>query len=457
MIFCFQYIINQYICSNITKETIMERLLIEDLKRWKTAINRKPLILQGSRQVGKTWLLKEFGKRCFDDVCYINFEEATPLKETFDGSISSKRILEKLSAYHGKKIEPQHTLIIFDEVQEMPRAITSLKYFAEESPEYAICCAGSLLGIALHAGTSFPVGKVDFLTLRPLSFHEFLIANGKELIANMILDGSAELPEFREMLTDLLKNYFVVGGMPAVVEAWMNNHDYQEVERIQADIIRTYDNDFSKHAPKPMAAKIRYVWNSIPSQLAKENKKFVYGLVREGARAREYEDAIMWLSDAGMIHQTFRVKKPDIPIKAYTDLQSFKIFMLDVGLLRAASGVSPKTIIEGNRIFEEFKGAMTEQYVLQELMQIKGWNGEYYWASESKAEVDFLITDGYEVYPLEVKAEMNVKARSLMTYMDKYAPKKAFRTSMLPYSHNGSLTNLPLYMLFAFRQLGLEK
>lgn len=430
----------------------MERTLIEELHNWKDKSDRKPLILRGARQVGKTWLLKDFGKRFFKEVCYINFEQKDVLGAIFKGTLSPKRIIEQLSVYSGKKILPENTLIIFDEVQEMPRALTSLKYFAEEAPEYAICCAGSLLGVALHEGTSFPVGKVEFLDLYPLSFREFLLANGEEMLLDYILkDGNRELAAFTERLTDYLKKYLVIGGMPSAILKWLDTHDFFEVDDVQKQLVAAYENDFSKHAPRQMIEKIRYVWDSIPSQLAKENRKFVYGLVREGARAREYEDSLMWLSDAGEIIRTYNISKPDIPLKAYADLKSFKVFLLDVGLLRCLSGVSPKVILEGSRIFEEFKGALTEQYVCQELQLHKRLQTNFYWTSSSSAEVDFLISDGMEVFPLECKAGLTMNAKSLKVYRQKYKPRLSLRTSLLPYSRNEEegIVNIPLYMLFA--------
>lgn len=430
----------------------MERTLIEELHNWKDKSDRKPLILRGARQVGKTWLLKDFGKRFFKEVCYINFEQKDVLGAIFKGTLSPKRIIEQLSVYSGKKILPENTLIIFDEVQEMPRALTSLKYFAEEAPEYAICCAGSLLGVALHEGTSFPVGKVEFLDLYPLSFREFLLANGEEMLLDYILkDGNRELAVFTERLTDYLKRYLVIGGMPSAILKWLDTHDFFEVDDVQKQLVAAYENDFSKHAPRQMIEKIRYVWDSIPSQLAKGNRKFVYGLVREGARAREYEDSLIWLSDAGEIIRTYNISKPDISLKAYADLKSFKVFLLDVGLLRCLSGVSPKVILEGSRIFEEFKGALTEQYVCQELQLHKRLQTNFYWTSSSSAEVDFLISDGMEVFPLECKAGLTMNAKSLKVYRQKYKPKLSLRTSLLPYSRNEEegIVNIPLYMLFA--------
>ena len=427
----------------------MERLLIEELKKWQNKTDRKPLILRGARQVGKTWLLKEFGKICFKDVCYINFEQVGSLESVFSGTLNPEEIINQLSVFHGKRIQPNDTLIIFDEVQEMPRALTSLKYFAEETPEYAICCAGSLLGVALHKGTSFPVGKVDFLTLHPMSFREFLIANGEHMLVEYVLNGSRALQPFESRLVNMLKQYFIIGGMPSAVKKWLDTKDYFAVDEVQHAIIVAYENDFSKHAPKNLVEKIRYVWDSIPSQLAKENKKFIYGLVREGARAREYEDALMWLSDAGEILRTYNVTKPDVPLKAYADLKSFKVFLLDVGLLRCLSGLSPKVILEGSRIFEEFKGALTEQYVCQELNTIPHLQSQYYWTTPSKAEIDFLLSEGLNVIPLECKAGYTMNAKSLKSYREKYSPTLSLRTSLLPYERNEGMCNIPLYILFA--------
>ncbi len=429
----------------------MERQLIGQLLKWKESKGRKPLVLEGARQVGKTWLLKEFGRKYFKDVCYINFEKSDVLEEVFAGDLSPQLIIEQLSIYNGKKIEPENTLVIFDEVQEMPRALTSLKYFCEEAPDYAICCAGSLLGIALHEGTSFPVGKTDFLHLYPLSFKEFLLANGEGMLVDYIEKGNRTLGAFEGRLTDYLKRYFVIGGMPAVVKEWLNTKDYNKVNRIQQELIAAYQKDFSKHAPSKMVEKIRYVWSSIPSQLAKENKKFVYGLVREGARAREYEDAIMWLCDAGETVRTHNVSKPDVPISAYADLKSFKVFLLDVGLLRAMSNLSPRVILDGSKIFEEFKGALTEQYVCQELQIFRDHlQTNYYWSSSATSEVDFLLSDGLHIYPLEAKAGVTMNAKSLKVYRERFSPRWALRTSLLPYERNEAsrVINIPLYMLF---------
>lgn len=428
----------------------MDRLAIEQLKKWKESSDRKPLIIRGARQVGKTWLMKEFGRQCFENVCYFNFEQRDALWGIFDGELSPGRILIQLSVYARQKIDPKKTLLVFDEIQEMPRALTALKYFAEEAPEYAICCAGSLLGVALHEGTSFPVGKVDFLDLRPLSFREFLLAVGEGLLVDYLMAGERDMSPFERKLMEHLKMYMVVGGMPSAVKKWIDTHDFQQVEKAQQALLDAYTNDFSKHAPKNMVEKIRYVWDSIPSQLAREHRKFIYGLVREGARAREYEDALMWLTDAGEIIRTYCVTKPDVPLKAYADLKSFKVFLLDVGLLRCLSGLSPRVILEGSRIFEEFKGALTEQFVCQELQTMSSLQTNYYWTSSSIAEVDFLLSDGSEVWPLECKAGFTMNAKSLKSYCSKYQPRFALRTSLLPYERlsSSSTINIPLYMLF---------
>lgn len=428
----------------------MYRKLLDNLKDWKEKKGRLPLILKGARQVGKTWLLNEFGKACFDDVLYINFENAANLEELFAGVIEPQRIIDMLGALHGKKIIPEKTLLIFDEVQEIPRALTALKYFAENAPEYPICCAGSLLGVTLHKGTSFPVGKVDFLTLQPLTFEEFLIANGEGALCEYIRKSDlAPLPQaFVDKLYDLLKLYFVVGGMPAAVQIWLDERDFSKVEEKQLAILETYTQDFSKHAPSSIVPKLRYLWNSIPSQLAKENKKFIYGLVKEGARAREYEDALLWLLDSGLIRRVGRITKGALPLKAYEDLKSFKLYHLDIGLLRVMSELSPQAITQSIRIFEEFKGALTEQYALQELSSLHSIRTIYYWTSEGTAEVDFVFSDGLRVIPLEVKASGNTQARSLKVYREKYDAKLAIRTSLSNLRFDEGLLNIPLYVLW---------
>jgi len=428
----------------------MYRFSIEKLKKWKDKKNRLPLILRGARQVGKTWLLKEFGRNYFDDMLYINFENTKNLSQIFNGVIEPKRIISMLGALHNKKIKPENTIIIFDEIQEIPRALTSLKYFSENAPEYAICCAGSLLGIALHKGTSFPVGKVDFLNLQPLTFEEFLTASNEKGIIDFIKESKiTAIPDaFSEKLIDYLKQYFIIGGMPSAVSTWLESGDYSFVEENQRAILNAYEQDFSKYAQPNIVPKIRYLWNSIPSQLAKENKKFIYGLVREGARAREYEEALLWLTDSGLVRRVGRLAKPSIPLKAYEDLKSFKLYHLDIGLLRVMSELSPKAIINVIKIFEEFKGALTEQYILQELSSFENIRSIYYWASNGKSEIDFVFSDGENVIPLEVKAVENLQAKSLKVYREKYKPLLSLRTSLSNLRLDGSLLNIPLYSFF---------
>jgi len=408
------------------------------------------LILKGARQVGKTWLLNEFGRTAFDDMLYINFENAPGLKEEFDGDISPHRIIDILGALHGKRIKPQETLLIFDEVQEIPRALTALKYFSETAPEYAICCAGSLLGVALHSGTSFPVGKVDFLMLQPLNFEEFLLANGEEALIDFIRkEGLGEIPKaITDKLSDYLKIFFITGGMPGAVSSWLDTRDYSIVESRQRDILETYENDFSKHAPKNIVPKLRYLWDSIPSQLAKENKKFIYGLVREGARARDYEGAMLWLLDSGLLRKVSRIIKPAAPLKAYEDLKAFKLYHLDIGLLRYMSELPPSAILEGIKIFEEFKGALTEQFVLTELAGISFIRNIYYWTSEATAEVDFVFADDKHVYPVEAQAGESLRSRSLKVYRQRYNPDLSIRTSLSNLRLEDGLLNVPLFALF---------
>lgn len=426
----------------------MYRTAIEKLIQWKNKPNRKPLIIEGARQVGKTWLMNEFGKTAFEKTVYINFDSNSIMKELFSSDLNVERIIMGLELYCNTKITPENTLIIFDEVQEVPRALSSLKYFNENAPEYYIVCAGSLLGIALHEGTSFPVGKVDFLNLYPLSFNEFLLASGKERYAELIKsEDYALITAFKQDLTDLLKQYYFVGGMPEAVQAFSINKNFNAVREIQNRILNAYEQDFSKHAPSDVVPKIRMIWNSIPSQLAKENKKFLYGLVREGARAKEFESAIMWLTDCGLIHKIPRVTIGRLPLKAYEDMKAFKIFMLDIGLLGCMAGLAPQTLLKGNDLFIEFKGSLTEQYVLQQIISEKKLGVYYYTNDNGRCEVDFIVDNGEVVSPIEVKAEVNLKAKSLKTYMDNFSPKIAIRTSMSDYKKENNLVDLPLYAI----------
>ncbi len=426
----------------------MYRTAIEKLLKWKEKKNRKPLIIEGARQVGKTWLMKEFGRLYYDDTVYINFDSNSRMKELFESDLDTKRIVMGLELYIGHKIIPGNTLIIFDEIQEVPKALSSLKYFCEDVPEYQIVCAGSLLGIALHEGTSFPVGKVEFLELYPLSFVEFLMALGKERFVELLGKQDYQMiTTFKQTYIDFLKQYYFVGGMPEVVQSFVENNDLNEVREIQQRILTAYEQDFSKHAPNEIVPKIRMVWNSIPSQLAKENKKFIYGLVREGARAKEYETAIMWLSDCGLIYKVSRVKAPGFPLKAYEDLKAFKLFIVDVGLLGCMVGLGQKTLLDGNDLFVEFKGALTEQYVCQQLKTMEGINTYYYTNDRGSCEIDFVVNINERVIPIEVKAEVNLQAKSLKVYYEKYKPEISIRTSMADYKKEDWLVNLPLYAI----------
>ena len=426
----------------------MYRFAIEKLQEWKTSKYRKPMIIEGARQVGKTWLMREFGRIAYQDVVYINFDSNLQMKGLFENDLNIERIVLGLELYAGKKIDADNTLIIFDEVQEAPRALSSLKYFYENAPQYHIICAGSLLGIALHGGTSFPVGKVDFLKLYPLSFREFLAASGKERFVKLMDDGDyTMMASFRQVYIDLLKQYYFVGGMPEVVSHFVENQDFNEVREVQARILAAYEQDFSKHAPNEIVPRIRMVWNSIPSQLAKENKKFIYGMMREGARAKDYEAAIMWLCDCGLVHKVSRINMPHLPLKAYEDTKAFKLFLVDVGLLGCMTGLHQRTLLDSNNLFMEFKGALTEQYVFQQIVALPRLGIYYYTNDRGSCEVDFVIDDGMEVTPIEVKAETNLRAKSLKTYCEKYTPTRAIRTSMADYKEENTLINLPLYVI----------
>ncbi len=426
----------------------MYRIAIEKLYRWKESRRRKPLIIQGARQVGKTWLMKEFGRSAYRDMVYINFDSNSRMAELFASDLNTDRLIMGIELYAGKKIDPDSTLLIFDEVQEVPRALSSLKYFYENAPQYHIICAGSLLGIALHEGTSFPVGKVDFLELYPLSFREFLMAvTGIQFAKLLDSQDYKMITSFKQTYIEALKQYYFIGGMPEAVENFTEERDFYEVREVQKRILEAYEQDFSKYAPLEIVPKIRMVWNSIPSQLAKENKKFLYGLVREGGRAKEYETAIMWLCDCGLVYKIERVKGGGIPLKAYVDQKAFKLFVVDVGLLGCMTGLSPKILLDGNDLFTEFKGALTEQYVCQQLKTLENLSIYYYTNDRGSCEVDFMVDTGERTVPVEVKAEVNLKAKSLKTYYEKYQPEISIRTSMADYRPEEWLMNLPLYAI----------
>ena len=426
----------------------MYRIAIEKLYKWKNSKRRKPLIIEGARQVGKTWLMKEFGKQAYADTVYINFDSNSRMADLFSADLDTDRLIMGLELYAGRKINPDNTLLIFDEVQEVPRALASLKYFYENAPQYHIVCAGSLLGIALHQGTSFPVGKVDFLKLYPLSFSEFLMATGNERFAELLKNQDYEMiTSFKQTYIDALKHYYFVGGMPEAVQSFAESKDFNEVRAIQKRILAAYEQDFSKHAPNEIVPKIRMLWNSIPSQLARENKKFIYGLVREGGRAREYETAIMWLSDCGLVHKVSRVNAAGIPLKAYEDLKAFKLFIVDVGLLGCMTGLRQRTLLDGDDLFVEFKGALTEQYVCQQLKTIEDLGIYYYTNDRGSCEIDFVVDTGEQIVPIEVKAETNLRAKSLKTYRERFEPELSVRTSMADYKKEDWLLNLPLYAI----------
>lgn len=426
----------------------MYRNAMVDLYKWKDKKNKKPLVIRGARQVGKTWLMKKFGETAYETTVYINFDNNMQMMDLFQSDMKTDRIITGIELYAGHKINPEDTLLIFDEIQEVPKALTALKYFNENAPQYHIICAGSMLGVALHQGTSFPVGKVEFLDLYPLSFGEFIKAMGKEQFVTLLQEGKFDLATtFKQEYIDLLKYYYYIGGMPEVVSSFVENKDFNEVRQIQEQILLAYEQDFSKHAPNDVVPKIRMLWNSIPSQLAKENKKFMYGLIKEGSRAKDYEMAMLWLIDCGLVHKVHHVSVPNLPLKAYEDLKAFKLFILDVGLLSCMVRLSQSALLNGNELFKEFKGALTEQYVLQQLKTLNRL-ATYYWTNDKgSAEIDFLVDTGEKIIPIEVKAEANLKAKSLKIYYEKYLPEISVRTAMTDYKKEEWLLNLPLWAI----------
>lgn len=423
----------------------MERSIYSSLKKWKESPTRKPLILQGARQVGKTYILKEFGAREYSEVVYINCDDNNDMQNMFvDYDVD--RIIRSMSAISGVSIKPSTTLLILDEIQEVERGLASLKYFCEKAPEYHVAVAGSLLGITLHEGTSFPVGKVDMLYMYPMDFEEFLLAMGKEQLVELLRSNSwAALTPLRGMLTELLRQYYFVGGMPEAVKAYVERGDIWEVRSIHSKIIDAYRNDMSKHAPKQQVQRINMVWNSIPSQLARDNKKFIYGALRKGARANDFEIAIQWLVDSGLVHKVHRISKPVVPLKFYEDMASFKLFLLDCGLLGALSETPPEQILIGDNVFEEYKGAFTENYVLQQLKSLPRTFVYYYSNDNSTLEIDFVVQHEAHVIPIEVKAEENLRAKSLRQFVTDNAGLHGVRFSMSDYREQDWLTNVPLW------------
>ena len=423
----------------------MERSIYSSLKKWKESPTRKPLILQGARQVGKTYILKEFGAREYSEVVYINCDDNNDMQNMFvDYDVD--RIIRSLSAISGVSIKPSTTLLILDEIQEVERGLASLKYFCEKAPEYHVAVAGSLLGITLHEGTSFPVGKVDMLYMYPMDFEEFLLAMGKEQLVELLRSNSwTALTPLRGMLTELLRQYYFVGGMPEAVKAYVERGDIWEVRSIHSKIIDAYRNDMSKHAPKQQVQRINMVWNSIPSQLARDNKKFIYGALRKGARANDFEIAIQWLVDSGLVHKVHRISKPVVPLKFYEDMSSFKLFLLDCGLLGALSETPPEQILIGDNVFEEYKGAFTENYVLQQLKSLPRTFVYYYSNDNSTLEIDFVVQHDAHVIPIEVKAAENLRAKSLRQFVTDNPGLHGVRFSMSDYREQDWLTNVPLW------------
>jgi len=429
----------------------MQRELLNFLFKWKEKVDRKPLIIRGARQVGKTWLMKEFGKTYYNNIAYVNFETTLSLHHIFESGFEVERLIMALKIETGVDIIPSETLIILDEIQECEAAITSLKYFQENANQYHIVAAGSLLGVASNKKRSFPVGKVDFLDLHPLSFSEFLLAVNEPLLLDLLQKKDWGLiTAFKSKYIDLLKYYYYVGGMPEVVLTFINHKDFKKVREKQLNILKSYEQDFSKHAPNEIVPRIRLVWQSIPSQLARENRKFTYGNLKKGARAREFELAIEWLTNAGIVHKVNRCNKPGMPLIAYTVLSDFKLYILDVGLLAAMGNLDIHTLISEQSLFEEFKGALTEQYVLQQLKSIDHLP-IYYWSAEkATAEIDFLIQYQNRIIPIEVKSAENLKAKSLKTYHQKFSPEISIRTSLSDYRKEDWLFNLPLYACCSF-------
>lgn len=434
----------------------MQRFITEKLINWKNSKDRKPLVLKGARQVGKTYILKEFGSNNYENVAYFNFDHDDGLADLFLNTKNPKRIIEQLSLVNGKKINPKTTLIIFDEIQECPNALNSLKYFCEEANEYHVVCAGSLLGIRLSK-TSFPVGKVDFLNLYPMTFSEFLIADDAKSLVEVMRKTTEinEIPKiFADKLIEKLKIYYIIGGMPEAIYSWINNKDIEKVNKIQKNILDSYESDFSKHTDISEANKISLIWNGIPSQLAKENKKFVYQVIKKGARAREYENALNWLKDAGLITKCYAINKCSFPLKAYYNLSAYKIYMNDIGLLRRMSNLDSRIILEGNRLLEEFKGSFTENYVANVLNYLLDEAPNYY--TFDRNEIDFVIQRNNKIIPIEVKSDKSTNHNSLTKYNTKTNNEVSFRFSLNNLSKDGKIINIPLYFIEYINKLNLD-
>lgn len=426
-------------------QNVMKRNAIKELYEWKENNDRKPLVILGARQVGKTWLMKEFGKEAYKKCAYVNFEDNDDLRGMFEHDFDIQRIIANLQWATDVTID-EDTLIILDEIQEAPRGITALKYFQEKAPQYHVIAAGSLLGIAMHKNDSFPVGKVDFMHLYPLSFYEFLNAIGEKKMVDLLQAKDwTMLTMVRAKFEERLRQYYFVGGMPAAVLAFVNDGDLNKVRTIQKSIIEAYERDFSKHAPAIEVPRIRMVWHSIPSQLSKENRKFIYGMIKEGARAKDFELAIEWLKDAGLIYKVNRCKKAQLPLAAYEDFSAFKMFLSDIGLMGAMSNIPVQSLLNGNMLFSDFKGALTEQFVLQQMKTNQSLSIYYWSADNSRGEIDFLVQQEEKVIPIEVKAEENLQAKSLRMFVERNPGLKGYRFSMSPYREQDWLVNYPLY------------
>lgn len=426
-------------------QNVMKRNAIKELYEWKENNDRKPLVILGARQVGKTWLMKEFGKEAYKKCAYVNFEDNDDLRGMFEHDFDIQRIIANLQWATDVTID-EDTLIILDEIQEAPRGITALKYFQEKAPQYHVIAAGSLLGIAMHKNDSFPVGKVDFMNLYPLSFYEFLNAIGEKKMVDLLQAKDwTMLTMVRAKFEERLRQYYFVGGMPAAVLAFVNDGDLNKVRTIQKSIIEAYERDFSKHAPAIEVPRIRMVWHSIPSQLSKENRKFIYGMIKEGARAKDFELAIEWLKDAGLIYKVNRCKKAQLPLAAYEDFSAFKMFLSDIGLMGAMSNIPVQSLLNGNMLFSDFKGALTEQFVLQQMKTNQSLSIYYWSADNSRGEIDFLVQQEEKVIPIEVKAEENLQAKSLRMFVERNPGLKGCRFSMSPYREQDWLVNYPLY------------
>ncbi|MBQ0076586.1 MAG: ATP-binding protein [Bacteroidales bacterium] len=430
----------------------MRRTVYNQLLTWKSIPDglRKPLILEGARQTGKTWLARELGQNEFENFVEINFERIEEARSLFENNFDLQRILLAIQAITGKQVIPGKTLLFFDEIQFARRGLLSLKYFYEDMPSLHIVAAGSLLGVLDHKDDSFPVGKVSFLRVYPLSFSEFLCAIQRESLAQLIASKDyTAIDAFASLLTDLLRQYYFVGGMPEVVKTFAEQQNYEKVRAVQQEILKSYRSDFSKHPPKEIVKRMALLWDSIPAQLAKENKKFVYNAIKQGARARDFETAIQWLCDAGLTYKISRVRCGQLPLKGFEDIDSFKLYLLDIGLMGAMSGLSATTITQGNDLFLQYKGALTEQFVMQEMQTLNSLEIHYWTPDESIAEMDFVIQKEEQIIPIEVKAERHLKAKSITVYIQQNHPKNVIRTSLSPFHQSEQITDIPLYAFYS--------